>query len=193
MVRPREFDESEALEQALAAFWRRGYAACSVSDLVEATGLKRQSLYDTFGDKGALFLRTLELYRQRIEESLAPLQQDDANLQTIRTYMRGVLKAQRQGHFGACLLVKTAFSQDRGDAKIDAKIRRAVVAGAAHVRDSFARVIRASQLRGEVDDGVDPASHAAYLYAVLNGLSALATTGSSADDIEAALAQAFAR
>lgn len=189
MVRPREFDESEALEQALAAFWRRGYAACSISDLVEATGLQRQSLYNTFGDKGALFLRALQLYRQRIDESLAPLQQDDANLQTLRAYMRGVLKAQRQGHFGACLLVKTAFSQDMGDPRI----RRAVVAGAAHVRNSFARVIRASQLRGDLDDGVDPASYAAYLYAILNGLSALATTGSSSGEIEAALAQAFPR
>jgi AcrR family transcriptional regulator len=189
VVRPREFDESEALEQALAAFWRRGYAACSIVDLVEATGLPRQSLYNTFGDKGALFLRALQLYRQRIEESLAPLQPDDANLQTIRTYMRGVLKAQRQGHFGACLLVKTAFSQDMGDLRI----RRAVVAGAAHVRGAFARVIRASQVRGDLDGGIDPASYAAYLYAVLNGLSALATTGSSAEDIEAALAAAFAR
>jgi len=184
VARPREFNEAEALDLALAAFWRRGYAACSIGDLVEATGLKRQSLYNTFGDKKALFLRALQLYRRRVEESLASLDEEGANMQSIRAYMKGVLRAQQQGNFGACLLVKTAFSQDIGDPKI----RHAVEAGAACVRVAFGKVIGESVRRGELESGVDPVGYAAYLYAMLNGLSALATTGGGAESVTAALA-----
>jgi TetR/AcrR family transcriptional repressor of nem operon len=191
MARPREFDESEALDRALATFWRRGYAACSIRDLVAATGLQRQSLYNTFGDKAALFLKALQRYRKGVEESLAPLNREDAGLQSIRAYMQGVLEGQRQGHFGACLLVKTAFSPEMGDAQI----RLAVESGAARVRSAFAKVIRAALRRGELAKSVDPVSYAAYLYALLNGLSALTTTGGSgsATDLAAALAHAFPR
>ena len=45
MGRPREFDEDEVLERALHTFWRPGYEATSVTDLMQATGLAKGSLY----------------------------------------------------------------------------------------------------------------------------------------------------
>ena len=62
MARPREFDESEVLDAAIAAFWRGGYAATSISDLQAATGLSRGSLYKAFGYKHGLFLAALDRY-----------------------------------------------------------------------------------------------------------------------------------
>ena len=55
MARPREFDEEQALLAAMQVFWRKGYDGTSIPDLLEATGLSRSSLYETFGDKAALF------------------------------------------------------------------------------------------------------------------------------------------
>lgn len=60
MARPREFDESLAIDAAAEVFRRRGYAATSIEQLVEATGVHRGSLYATFGSKRGLFLRALE-------------------------------------------------------------------------------------------------------------------------------------
>lgn len=57
MPRPREFDEDDVVTRATDLFWRRGYHATSVRDLGEALGLSASSLYRTFGDKHALFLR----------------------------------------------------------------------------------------------------------------------------------------
>ena len=54
--RPKEFDRREALEKAMEAFWAKGYEGTSVSDLLEAMGIHRGSMYDTFGDKRSLFL-----------------------------------------------------------------------------------------------------------------------------------------
>lgn len=62
MPRPREFDEDEVIARAQELFWSRGYEATSVTDLMEATGLAKGSLYKGFGDKRSFFLRTLDAY-----------------------------------------------------------------------------------------------------------------------------------
>lgn len=59
MARPRNFNEDDVIERAAATFGRLGYAACSVDDLVEATGLQRGSLYKAFGSKRGLFEQVL--------------------------------------------------------------------------------------------------------------------------------------
>ena len=83
MPRPREFDETAALDAAIECFWRRGYEATSLRDLTAAMGLTAPSLYNAFGDKEELFALALERYLdrntrgrlRRLEETLAPSRQ----------------------------------------------------------------------------------------------------------------------
>lgn len=60
--RPRTFDLSGSLDQAMKLFWEHGYEATSIQDLTEAMGLSPSSLYATFGDKERLYLAALERY-----------------------------------------------------------------------------------------------------------------------------------
>src|ERR1700724_2254007 len=62
MARPKEFDQERALHRAISMFSQKGFAATSTDDLMRAMDLGRQSMYDTFGDKRALFLKALEVY-----------------------------------------------------------------------------------------------------------------------------------
>jgi len=62
LARTREFDEDQVLDAALQTFRRKGYEATTLPDLLEATGLARQSLYNAFGDKRELFLKSLRRY-----------------------------------------------------------------------------------------------------------------------------------
>ncbi|MCX4662200.1 TetR family transcriptional regulator [Streptomyces sp. SID4919] len=62
MARPRKFDEARAVGSAMDAFWRQGYHATSTRDLTDRTGVGPSSLYNTFGDKRQLYLRTLREY-----------------------------------------------------------------------------------------------------------------------------------
>src|SRR5258708_33708597 len=64
MARQKEFDRDEVLHKAMEVFWTRGYEGASVQDLVKHMGINRQSIYDTFGDKHALFLQALDRYRE---------------------------------------------------------------------------------------------------------------------------------
>ncbi len=65
MAGVRQFDENLALDKALALFWQKGYAATSMQELAEATGVQRGSLYNAYGDKETLFLRVFDVYRER--------------------------------------------------------------------------------------------------------------------------------
>lgn len=60
--RPREFDADEVLDRALEVFWRKGYEGASLSELTEAMGINRPSLYAAFGNKEELFRKALDRY-----------------------------------------------------------------------------------------------------------------------------------
>ena len=58
--RPREFDVDQALTAALRVFWSKGYEGASMTDLTDAMGITRPSLYAAFGNKEALFRKALQ-------------------------------------------------------------------------------------------------------------------------------------
>jgi TetR/AcrR family transcriptional repressor of nem operon len=186
MARPREFEEAEALDRALEIFWRLGYDACSITDLTSATGLKRQSLYNAFGDKRGLFLAVLARYRAHSRAALRVLTHEDAGVADVRLYLESVLEAQRAGNFGACLMVKTAF----GPSASDPEIARAVTRASREVRAALLRIGRRALAQGELPRGTEPEAQAAYWFSMLHGLSALACTG-GATRVRAVLDQVF--
>jgi AcrR family transcriptional regulator len=108
MARPREFDEKAVLDTAMECFWRRGYEATSMRDLIEKTGITGASLYNAFGDKRALFVKTLERYvddsvadRIRRCEALPPREAIEAFFSEV--LRRSLEDPERKG----CMLVNT--------------------------------------------------------------------------------------
>lgn len=80
MPRVKTFDENEVLTKAMNLFWKNGYAATSVQDLVSHLGINRASLYDTFGDKEQLFKKSFALYRKSNKEGLVQFFQSRPNV-----------------------------------------------------------------------------------------------------------------
>ena len=92
MARPREFDETKALDCAVELFRQQGYEATSVRDLTEHMQISRQSLYNTFGDKHQLFLSALDRYRdQSVAAFLEVLGGPDASLPEIQTVFENLV------------------------------------------------------------------------------------------------------
>jgi TetR/AcrR family transcriptional repressor of nem operon len=139
MARPREFDESRALEAATLCFWQHGYEATSLRDLTAAMGLTSPSLYNSFGDKQQLFERALEHYLdrttrdrlRRLEEMLAPRQALEQFFAEIIGH--SVKDRQRKG----CFLVNSALEI----APHDARCRAMIAAQFAGIEGFFRRCI----------------------------------------------------
>src|SRR5579872_3207131 len=61
--RPRAYQPEVALGKALDLFRKDGFAATSLDELSEATGMNRPSLYAAFGDKRELYIKSYARYR----------------------------------------------------------------------------------------------------------------------------------
>lgn len=64
MPRTKQFDEAEILEKAKNLFWKQGFHATSIQNLVDHLGINRASIYDTFGGKNQLYEAALSAYRK---------------------------------------------------------------------------------------------------------------------------------
>ncbi|WP_461535394.1 TetR/AcrR family transcriptional regulator [Spongorhabdus nitratireducens] len=83
MARPKSYQRETVICQVLDVFWRKGFAATSLSDLTEATGLNKRSLYNEFGSKEALFLTVLEHYRKLQQPVIELLLRKPLGMQNI--------------------------------------------------------------------------------------------------------------
>ena len=172
MARPKEFDRDEALERALKLFWEKGYEATSIGDLVNAMGVQRQSLYDTFGDKHGLFRAALERYGQLRAERLQSMECEIAPGGSSLAKLRRVFRA----------LTSSSGPDDRGCLVINSAVERGLVdeAVAEHAKASvnglerlFATLILEAQQAGEVPKTTSPKTAGRLLVTIFWGLGAL--------------------
>lgn len=87
--RPKQFDRDRALESALDLFWRHGYEATSLADLVEVTGAKAPTLYAEFGNKEGMFRAAVERYLQKYTTCTNQLLEQDLPVaEIVEAYVR---------------------------------------------------------------------------------------------------------
>jgi TetR/AcrR family transcriptional repressor of nem operon len=93
MARPREFDPDQALERATRVFWAQGFEHTSLDDLCAATGLNRSSLYAAFGDKRALYLKSLARYEEGSVERIRRAFDGKPARAGLRDFLAGLIDA----------------------------------------------------------------------------------------------------
>lgn len=71
-------------------FWLKGYAATSLNDLADATGLNKKSLYNEFGSKEALFKAALDRYNASRFPRVTLLNRKPLGRQNIIDYLQGL-------------------------------------------------------------------------------------------------------
>ena len=182
--RPRAYDPDQALAQATAAFWDAGYSATSLDDLSAATGMNRPSLYGAFGDKRALYLKSIEGYRAMAQAAMQKSLSYEGTLREAlgKLYDRAI-SLYLSGEHGArgCLLTGTAATE----AVMDPDIRRAARAALEEIDGAFEARIRHGRDRGDLPRSADPTMLGKLASAILHTLSIRARTGAPRALLEA--------
>jgi len=169
MPREKQFDETEAIRRFTEVFWQKGYKACSVGDLVAASGLSRSSLYDTFGDKEQLFVRCLQYYGGHIRENLEAFTKD---LPSPMEKIAGALQmpfhtyGQQAENCKGCLVVNTMGELDGTNSEVQQLVMNARTGYEAFL----AACIEQGQAQGELITHAEPQALARFLYAAMSGL-----------------------
>src|SRR5258706_6023267 len=109
MGRPKCFDRDVALERAAACFGMRGYEATSIDDLVQDTGVGRQSLYNEFGDKHAIYLAALTRYAEEQNAALVRIVESAPHVRVaVAELLAATVDAATKERENGCLLTGAA-------------------------------------------------------------------------------------
>ncbi len=171
MPRPKEFDPEQALDKAMHLFWRKGYKATSVQDLVDAMGINRFSLYDTFGDKHQLFLATLDLYEQEWgKDKLYALEHSQEGLRAIRRFFQEWLESydSEEGRQG-CFLTNSAVEVALHDQAAAAFVR----ADLARLEEAFYKALVRARKKGEIPKSLNLRDYACFFTNSIMGFTVL--------------------
>ena len=141
MGRAKAFEEQDVLEKAMKLFWEQGYEKTSMQDLVEHMGIHRRSLYDTFGDKHQLFLKSMELYGKQIYAAIVQevMQASTAREEIHAICMLVIIKEGRQMRsFCLCMQASRRIQKENVVVKFEEFLRtERVVAQYGNVQKRF--------------------------------------------------------
>jgi len=171
MARTRQFDERQALLEAMLVFWEKGYEGTSIHDLEQAMGLNRTSIYNAFGNKRALFNRVMLCYKESVMSALfAELQ----NAPNIKEGVRRLLYGALDIHFdeenpGGCLMVLSMLEENQHDELAKADMQEAFH----NLKNTVQTLLSRAKKAGELSPDLDTGSMATTIVTTMSGMMVL--------------------
>lgn len=184
MARPQEFSTAQALHDALGVFWRQGYEATSLPDLLAATGLSKSSLYGTFGGKRELFLKAFDAYRSDRAQEMHRILGDGHARHAIETFFGKIIADARVPGFSrGCMSTNQAIEM----APHDVEVRARVEADFRLIEDALAATIGRGQAEGAIPWERDARAVARLLVVAFPGFQVIARAGVDGGRLQDAL------
>ncbi|GAA2689134.1 MULTISPECIES: TetR/AcrR family transcriptional regulator [Actinosynnema] len=175
MPRPRKFVERDVITSAGEVFSVRGLAATTLDDLVRATGLGKQSLYNAFGGKRELFLRALSEDRDEAARAVSEALQhgDSSPVERIRGHMlRMAIEFSRSDSrvsLSTRALVESTGEQDQ--------LSTASKAGIEQLAGIYGQCLEHAREVGSLPEDANVPSLAMYFVTVTRGMELLGRAG----------------
>ncbi len=163
----KQFDRNATLKKALEVFWAKGFAATSMQELVSKMGINRASMYQTYGNKQALYIAAIDQY---IENTLAHVRQEldspglplDKLHKLLRQFVIGSIKNNMSG----CLVNNAAVELGPYDKDIAKKARFFW----GEFESMFNELLKQAVEKGEIKRDIDTAKYALLINTTLQGL-----------------------
>lgn len=172
MGRVKQFDEQVVLNKAMQVFWEKGYEKTSMQDLVDHMGIHRRSIYDTFGDKHELFLKSLDCYEFRLNQIInQQVKQDMTIKEKLETLFLSVSSVNNESPKG-CLIVNSAAELSLLDEPIKKKIQELFDKSEMYLYQLLVEAMN----KGEISKNKNLQELASYLHNAWIGIRVLAKT-----------------
>jgi TetR/AcrR family transcriptional regulator, copper-responsive repressor len=160
-----QFDEAAVVAAAIDVFWRQGYSGAAISDLTEATGLSRSSLYQRFHDKDGLFQEALAAYTQRVLRRMNSAKADTARGR-LKALLRAFLPDGSSLRPAGCLIARSCSDIPA----LSAEGQAAALAAATHQREILSGLLREGVAAGELAEDTDIDAMSWYYLGVLQAV-----------------------
>jgi len=176
MGRPYEFDREETLSKAMELFWEKGYKATSIEDLVDRMGIKRGSIYNTFGDKHSLFIAAVEYYAKEVtSRTIKILESPGSPLENIKLFFETIVNTPSDKKTRGCLISNTVVELAPHDEKVADTVRIILE----RIQNAFLHCLDKAVELGELPEDTDTKVLSHFLATSTHGLI---VTGKSAVD-----------
>lgn len=187
MGRKKQFMYEDALDGAMREFWTRGYHATSIPKLESAMGISRQSIYDSFKSKRALFLQVLKYYQKNvIEKNLSHIEQAESPKHAICEYFAARAEdALNSNVIKGCLLTNSIAEL----AQHDKAVRDQTNSTLAYMKNVFKRAIAKSKNLNEISEELDTESAADFLVNSAQGLFILSRMNATRSSVNGVVEQ----
>jgi TetR/AcrR family transcriptional repressor of nem operon len=155
-------------------FWTKGYGASSVQDLLDAMGINRGSMYDTFGDKHALFSEAFDHYTERQSGQLASvLESPGSPLGNVRNLLDVVVGLATDGRGRGCMVTNSIVEL----ASCDPMVADALESLFERIGDNIRHTLNRAVEAGEMAPEANTSAQTRFVMTTVHGLTVLGKSG----------------
>lgn len=166
--RPKDFDEAAVLDKAVDIFWRQGYEATSLEQLLEAMNIGKGSMYHNFGNKREVFKLALNRFMHNFSGwFVSEISKATDPIDFIRDFFRSIPQQHGNDHKKGCFLGNTVAEL----ACIDPGLEKLAVEHLAKIEQTFYVYIKNAQANGKIKSKEDARLLARHLINLWNGLN----------------------
>jgi TetR/AcrR family transcriptional repressor of nem operon len=166
--RPTIYDDKDVLEKAQKVFWKKGFTATSLEDILEAMGIGSGSFYNAFkGGKKELFKKAINQRREAFRQFEDLVAESQSPIELIKEFFLSMAKADLQTHLQGCIIVNTIVEM----ASLDHDLEQEAVAILKEVEQFYTKTIEKAQKNGTLKNQTDPVILGRYLITLWNGLN----------------------
>mgnify|MGYP003706049115 CR=1 FL=1 len=173
MSRPIEFNRDQALNAAMKLFWRQGYVATSMNQLLQVMKISRSSFYAGFVDKRSVFVESLNLFSLRTRNLLLLDFDSDSPLTSVRAFFDKTTFDIPQWRINAgCMMVNTILEL----ADVDPELSHLAAERLNRIELDFVDLFKNKMQ--------DPVSAASVVMTLNKGIRVSSRTGASAAELD---------
>jgi AcrR family transcriptional regulator len=182
--RNRSFDKDSALEQAMLVFWTNGYPGTSLSDLTNAMGINKSSLYSTFSNKEELFIQAVDLYSNKhgLVHTNELFKTEKKLPERIRNYLLSIAQMITKFDLPTGCLICNSTSEIAGDCLPD-NATKIISAMNQQTVISLTTFFKKEQHEGNLNEKCSAKTSANYLLTLQFGLAISARNGSDMEEL----------